>query len=107
GTVRSAFTAFEPAFNGGVFVAAGDVNGDGYVDVIAGSGEGRRGEIKVFSGRDLTLLRDLFVFDPSFTGGVHVAAGDVNGDGYADLVAGEGAGGHDVFVLNAIDLSVL
>jgi hypothetical protein len=107
GTISASFMAFEPAFGGGVFVAAGDVNGDGFVDVIAGSGEGRRGEIKVFSGRDLSLLRDVFVFDAAFRGGVHVAAGDINGDGYADLVAGAGAGGTEVLVLNATDLSTL
>ena len=61
----------------------------------------------MFSGRDLTLIRQAFVFDPSFTGGVHVAAGDVNGDGYADLIVGGGTGATDVMVLNAIDLSVL
>ena len=61
----------------------------------------------MFSGRDASLIRDVFVFDASFTGGVHVGAGDVNGDGYADLVVGAGAGGGDVLVLNAIDLSLL
>ena len=107
GVLRASFLAFEPAFTGGVFVAAGDVNGDGYVDVIAGSGAGRSGEVKVFSGRDLSLLVDTPVFDPAFTGGVHVAAGDVNGDGRADLVAGAGAGGTEVTVLSGADLSVL
>jgi CSLREA domain-containing protein len=107
GTISASIVAFEPAFHGGVFVAAGDVNGDGHVDAIVSSGDGRRGEIKVFSGRDLTLIRDVFVFDVAFTGGVHVAAGDVNGDGYADLVAGGGAGGAEVLVLNGIDLSLL
>jgi hypothetical protein len=105
--VRASFPAFEPAFQGGVFVAAGDVNGDGYADVIAGSGEGRAGEVKVFSGRDLSLLVDTLVFDPAFTGGVHVAAGDVNGDGFADLVAGAGAGGTTVTVLSGATLAAL
>ena len=107
GTIRSDFLPFESTFLGGVFVAAGDVNGDGYVDAIVGSGEGRRGEIKVFSGRDPSLLLDVLVFDPSFIGGVHVAAGDVNGDGYADLIAGSGPGGSDVLVVNALDRSIL
>ena len=107
GTVMTSFLAFEPTFTGGVFVAAGDVNGDGYIDVIAASGEGRRGEVKVFSGRDFSLLEDVFVFDAAFRGGVHVAAGDVNGDGYADLIVGQGEGGSDVQVLNAFDGSIL
>ena len=107
GAIRVDALAFEPAFHGGVFVAAGDVNGDGYVDAIVSSGPGRRGEIKVFSGRDQSLIRDLFVFDPAFTGGVHVAAGDVNGDGYADLIAGAADGSTTVIVFSGADLSVL
>src|SRR5262249_10913174 len=32
-------------------------------------------------------------FDPGFAGGVHVAVGDVNGDGVADIVVAAAAGG--------------
>ena len=108
GALLRGFLAFEPGFTGGVFVAAGDVNGDGYADVIAGSGTGRRGEVKVFSGFDNTMLRDVLVFAPTFLGGVRVAAGDVNGDGFADLVASTGPGAPStVTVLNGSDSSVL
>ena len=107
GALLRSFFAFEASFTGGVFVAAGDVNGDGYSDVIAGSGAGRASEIKVFSGRDGGVLRDTFVFSSSFAG-VQVAAGDVNGDGFADLVAGSGPGtASAVTVLSGADLAVL
>ena len=108
GTLLRSVLAFETGFRGGVFVAAGDVNGDGYADVIAGSGEGRRGQVRVFSGTDGSVLRDAFVFDPSFTDGVRVAAGDVNGDGLADLIAGSGPGAAaSVTILSGSDLAVL
>jgi hypothetical protein len=108
GALLRSFFAFEPTFTGGVYVAAGDVNGDGYADVVVGSGAGRGGQVRVFSGVDGSVLRDLLVFAPDFIGGVRVGAGDVNGDGYADVVAGTGSGPiATVTVLSGADASVL
>jgi len=107
GALVWSFNAFEAAFAGGVYVAAGDVNGDGYADVIAGSGAGRSGAIKVWSGRDFSLLADRAVWAPGFLGGVRVAAGDLNGDGLAELIAGSGPGAATVSVLNPLTGAVL
>jgi hypothetical protein len=85
--------AYDPSFRGGLFVATGDVNGDGAADIITGADAGGGPNVKVFSGVDGSLLASFFAFDPGFRGGVRVAAGDVNGDGVADVIAGAGPGG--------------
>jgi hypothetical protein len=93
GAVLRDLFAYNVGFTGGVRVAAGDVNGDGFADIITGAGPGGAPEVKVFSGASGALLQDYFAFSPSFTGGVFVAAGAVNGDGMADVIVGAGAGG--------------
>jgi FG-GAP-like repeat/PKD domain len=87
------FFAFSPSFSGGVFVAAGDVNGDGFADIVTGADAGGGPHVKVFDGATQAPLSSFFAFAPSFAGGVRVAAGDVNGDGLADIIVGAGAGG--------------
>jgi len=101
------FMAFDPSFGGGVYVAGGDVNGDGRGDLIVGAGEGGGPHVKVFSGQDGSLLFNEFVYDPLFTGGVRVAAGDVNADGFADILTGPGqGGGPHVKVFSGVDNSL-
>lgn len=78
---------------GGTRTALADVTGDGVPDLIAGSGPGASTEVRIFDGKSQALLGTIPAFESSFTGGVYVAAGDLNGDGRAEIVITPDEGG--------------
>jgi carbonic anhydrase/acetyltransferase-like protein (isoleucine patch superfamily) len=92
GDVRRTITAFD-GFTGAVQVVLADVTDDGTADLVVAAGPGGGPRVRVLDGVDLRVIRDFFAFDPSFTGGVSVAAGDVTGDNVPDVIVGAGAGG--------------
>ena len=92
-TVLFNFFAFEPTFSGGVTLASGDIDGDLYADILVGAGPGGGPRIKVFSGKNLTVLRDFFAFEPTFSGGVTIATGLINSGSQIDILVGAGPGG--------------
>ncbi|MFO0981699.1 MAG: FG-GAP-like repeat-containing protein [Planctomycetota bacterium] len=67
--------------------AAGDVDQDGFADVVVGA-PGPPGYVRVFSGKNGALVREWAVANS-----YHAVdgAGDVNQDGHADIVVGDGA----------------
>jgi hypothetical protein len=105
------FMAYSQFFQGGVFVAAAQVKHNGFAAVITGAGAGGGPHVEVFDGQALltgqkVLLASFFAYPVTFPGGVTVAGADVNGDGFADVITGEGPGGlPQVNVYNGITMA--
>jgi Putative Ig domain/FG-GAP repeat len=79
------------AYKSGVRVAAGDVDGDGYPELIVAGGTAKKSLVRVLdvSGIQPVAVRpDMtpFLDHPKVRGKVNVAAGDLDGDGKADLI---------------------
>ncbi|KAA6436649.1 T9SS type A sorting domain-containing protein [Dyadobacter flavalbus] len=77
--------------------SAGDVNGDGYSDIVAGAyqydkGETNEGAALVYKGSANGIIKDAVILESNQNeaqfGSAVASAGDVNGDGYSDLIIG-------------------
>jgi VCBS repeat-containing protein len=91
---------------------AGDVNGDGYADVLVGSYSGLSGASYLVFGKASGFTTNIQLSALDGTNGLRVdgenpgdnagqrvsAAGDINGDGYADFVIGAPGTGADYVV---------
>ncbi len=89
----------DPAFRGGARPALGDVSGDGTPDLAVAAGFLGGPRVALFDGQSIIaggpvkLVADFFAFEDTLRNGAFVAAGDVDGDGHADLTFGGGPGG--------------
>jgi hypothetical protein len=97
------FFAFDPDLRDGVYLAIGDIDGDGFGDLIAGAGRGGSPRVLAFSGADLLagladqsrVVANFFAGDPENRDGVRVVIKNLDEDHQADLLTSPGtaAGG--------------
>jgi parallel beta-helix repeat protein len=93
GAVLKTILGFSTTTKSGVTLAAGDVNGDGKMDIIAGMASGSSPQVKVFDETSGKVLQSFSIGSSAYNG-VFLAAADLDGDGHADIIAGTGAGPH-------------
>ena len=115
--MRASFFGIDDAnFRGGTRVAVGDVNRDGTPDVLVAAGFLGGPRVALFNGTTIVggiptrLVNDFFAFPGTdaiaLRNGAFAAIGDLNGDGFADLIFGGGPGGAPrVFILNGQTVS--
>ncbi|HEV3146333.1 MAG TPA: VCBS repeat-containing protein, partial [Gemmataceae bacterium] len=94
GSFLFSFNAFDAGYTNGVYVATGDLNGDGKAEIIVGTDAGSTAPmVKVFNGTNGHFEFSVMADDANMHGGVRVAAGDVKGTGHADIITADGPGG--------------
>lgn len=85
---------FPKDFEGGVDVAAGDIDGDKTDELIVSQFMEGQAWIKVYEvDNNKTVLNEFLAYSGTFKGGVRVAAGDIDKDGKDEIIAGAGFGG--------------
>lgn len=94
--VAAGFLPEASTYKSGLYVAAGDLNGDGSIQLVTSRSTGVP-NVEVFNVTDLMFGTDtpIAVFNPytsKFTTGAQIAVGDVDGDGAADIVTVPGSG---------------
>lgn len=89
-TSITSFTPFDDAPIGGI--AFSDLGNDGTSEVIVGASKDSAPTVAVFR-QDGSKIFEFLAYAEHFTGGVHVAACDVDGDGTHEIITGARIGG--------------
>lgn len=95
---RSIFP-FGRNYRGGVNVAAGDLNGNGQKEIVIGQASGRS-LVKIFAPDGRLLSGGFYAYGRSFRGGVNLTAGDVDGNGQAEIITGPTMGRPEIKIFN-------
>lgn len=100
------FFAYATTYDKGIYVEAGDLDGDGKDEIVTGTDYGGGPHVRVFKA-DGTVTASFFAFDKNFRGGVRVAVSDSDDNGTAEIytAAGPGGGPH-LRVFNSVGTAI-
>ena len=88
-----AFYPYDKNFNQGINIAVGDLDNNGTKEIVTGTKNGGGPQVRIFNSTGILINPGFFAYAKTFRGGVHIAVGDVNGDGAAEIVTGAGVSG--------------
>lgn len=85
-TIVGSFEGWPEESQGGFHVTGGDVDGDGFDEVIVSIGNGGGPQVRAFEAYGKSLPQNFFAYEADFRGGVNVSVGDVDNDGSLEIV---------------------
>lgn len=93
GKLLSRFLAYQEEFDGGVRVAAGDLDGDGLDEIITAPKASGGPHVRIFTGEGRPIFTPgFFVFDKEDRRGIFISTIDLEGDGAREIITGSGGG---------------
>ena len=93
--LEAQFFAYGQSFRGGVKVACGNVDGNltrNKEEIIVSPQSQGGPQIRIFNNFS-QVLNQFFAYKKSFRGGVNIGLGDINKDGWDEIITGAGPGG--------------
>lgn len=91
----NSFYAYDSGFTGGGAVAINDLGIDGTNEIITAAGLGGAPHVRIFR-IDGSFVNQFYAYDENMHAGINISAGDVDGDGRAEIITApqEGGGPH-------------
>jgi len=85
GEAEFQFMALNENFRGGLSLAAADFTADGKTEIVVAPGKGSTNLVRIFDGEG-NIRYQFIPYEVSYSGGLNVAVGDVDGDGQLEIV---------------------
>lgn len=86
------FLAYAKTYDRGVFIASGDLDGDGDDEIVTGTDNGGGPQVQIYDGTG-KWLGTFFAYDKNFRGGVRLSVGNLSEWPGASIITAAGPGG--------------
>jgi len=87
------FYPYTEKYTGSINFNVGDINGNGFLEIVTGTGVGAGPQVRIFNIDGRLVNPGFFAYEKHLRGGVHIAIGDLNNDNFYEIIVGSGEGG--------------